>query len=150
MMNMSDNVKVPYGDSASDTATLLLAAAEEKGLGPQVVGVDSSGYFTAPEEVVKAAGLESVDPDKEFNDEIEKARAEAEKTSVDAGLPPRTNPAVEPIAPSGDNGPDAAEGEPGGSPVVEPEPYSSSKTEDDEQPKPAKKTAAKKTAPKKD
>lgn len=131
---MSDNVKVPYGDSVKDTAVLLLAAAEEKGLDASVVQYGSSGYFTVPEEVASAAGVDTVDPDAEFNAEIEKARKEAnaEEYRVEQGLPPTSNPAVEPIAPIGDNGPDAAE----------------QTSTDSEQKATAKKTAAKKTAAK--
>lgn len=57
---MSDNelVRVPFGDAGSDKATLLLAAAESKGLDPSVVRVDTQGSghaFIVPKEVADAA-----------------------------------------------------------------------------------------------
>ena len=58
---MSENVEVPQGDNAGDTATLLLAAAQELDLDPSVVTVTSSGSeglsYSAPPEVVDKAGL---------------------------------------------------------------------------------------------
>jgi hypothetical protein len=49
------NVNVPLGDNPSETATLLLAAAEELGLDQTVVGYDSYEGFVVPEEVAKQA-----------------------------------------------------------------------------------------------
>jgi hypothetical protein len=46
---MSDKVEVPFGDNASETATLLLAAAEELGLGQNVVGTVEGGFLVPPE-----------------------------------------------------------------------------------------------------
>lgn len=61
---MSD-VKVPYGDKPSDTATLLLAAAEEKGLEASVVRTDSFGRaFIVPDEVADAAGVDTLEEPK--------------------------------------------------------------------------------------
>lgn len=55
---MSDDVQVSYGESAEDTAVLLLAAAEELDLDASVVTVSpADGTFSAPKEVVKKAGL---------------------------------------------------------------------------------------------
>ena len=62
---MSKEVEVPYGDSAAETATLLLAAAEEKGLDPSVVRSGSFGTFRVPEEVAKAAKVDTVSDDEE-------------------------------------------------------------------------------------
>jgi hypothetical protein len=70
---MSDNVKVPYGrGEAGETATLLLAAAEEKDADPGVVKW-RSGHFLAPEEVAKAAGVdyESEEADTEESEDAE-------------------------------------------------------------------------------
>ena len=60
---MSNKVRVPYGESASDTATLLLAAAEEKDQDASVVTVSSLGGFVVPEDIAKAAGLDYEDPE---------------------------------------------------------------------------------------
>lgn len=47
-------VEIPYGDNPSDTATLLLAAAESLGLEPWVVRTTSDNtVFLVPEEVAK-------------------------------------------------------------------------------------------------
>jgi hypothetical protein len=47
-------VEVPFGDDASETATLLLAAAEELGLDPGVVATQE-GAFLVPTEVNEKA-----------------------------------------------------------------------------------------------
>jgi len=47
---MGDKVEIPFGDNASETATLLLAAAEELGLDQSVVGTVEGG-FLVPSEV---------------------------------------------------------------------------------------------------
>lgn len=52
---MSDKVEVPFGDSATDTAVLLLAAAEELELDATVVETTSFSSFMVPEEVAKKA-----------------------------------------------------------------------------------------------
>lgn len=70
---MSDNVKVEYGDSATDTAVLLLAAVEEMDLDPSVVKVDQEryGFFEAPADVVKKAGLKAhKEPEEEVSDRL--------------------------------------------------------------------------------
>ncbi len=51
------DVVVPYGDSAAETATLLLAAAEKAGEDASVVRTGSYGSFYAPEKLAKAAGV---------------------------------------------------------------------------------------------
>lgn len=47
---MSDDVEVPFDDNATDTAVLLLAAAEDLGLDPHVVRT-YEGAFVVPKEV---------------------------------------------------------------------------------------------------
>ena len=47
---MGDQVEVPFGDNPSETATLLLAAAEELGVGQEVVRTQE-GAFLVPSEV---------------------------------------------------------------------------------------------------
>lgn len=74
---MSDNVFVDQGDkSGQDAAVLLLAAAEELDLPAGVVVVDTTGpngaQFSAPEEVVKKAGLKvRADDEEEVPDRLE-------------------------------------------------------------------------------
>jgi hypothetical protein len=53
------NVNVPLGDNPGETATLLLAAAEELGLDQTVVGYDSFEGFVVPEEVAKKAASDA-------------------------------------------------------------------------------------------
>ncbi len=60
---MSDIVTIPFGDSAQDTAVLLLAAVEDLGLEPSVVTTGSFGNFFAPKEVAEAAGVDYIDDD---------------------------------------------------------------------------------------
>lgn len=70
-MSNDDIVKIPFGDSASDTATLLLAAAEDKELDPNVITTDGHGNFYAPKSVAKKAGVEhesAEEPDVPRND----------------------------------------------------------------------------------
>jgi hypothetical protein len=57
-------VTVPMGDSPSDTATLLLAAAEEAEVDPGVIRA-SSGVFYAPAWIAKKAGVEVQKDDEE-------------------------------------------------------------------------------------
>jgi hypothetical protein len=51
---VGDLVKVPFGENPSETATLLLAAAEELDLGQHVVGT-TEGAFLVPAEVNETA-----------------------------------------------------------------------------------------------
>lgn len=54
---MSENsVEIPFGDDTADTATLLLAAAEDLDLDPGVVGT-VTGAFVVPKEVADKAGV---------------------------------------------------------------------------------------------
>lgn len=48
---MSDTVEIPFGEKPVETATLLLAAAEELGLPAFVVATTSKGTFVVPSEV---------------------------------------------------------------------------------------------------
>lgn len=52
---MSDEVEVPFGENPAETATLLLAAAEDLELDPGVVRTTSDGVFLVPEEVAAKA-----------------------------------------------------------------------------------------------
>jgi len=49
-----DRIEVPFDNNPSDQATLLLAAAEELGLGSRVVGT-REGVFVVPQEVADKA-----------------------------------------------------------------------------------------------
>lgn len=57
--------QVPYGENPSDTATLLLAAAESQGLAPDVVRTTSRNYFVVPASVAEEAGLPTGKPEEE-------------------------------------------------------------------------------------
>ena len=50
-------VVVAFGDNPSETATLLLAAAEDLGLDPAVVRTTSTGEFVVPSEVASKAKI---------------------------------------------------------------------------------------------
>lgn len=50
-------VEVPFGDDASETATLLLAAAEDLELDPHVVKTTGDQRFVVPQEVADKAGV---------------------------------------------------------------------------------------------
>lgn len=68
-----NEVEVPYGDNASETATLLLAAAEELGYQPwQVRTTSDNTVFLVPEEVA-----EKVESDKKSDE-----KAAAKKTAA--------------------------------------------------------------------
>jgi hypothetical protein len=61
---MSDEVLIPYGDDASDTARTLLAAAEVLELDPGVVRHQpDDGGFRVPEEVAAKGGFGEPDDD---------------------------------------------------------------------------------------
>lgn len=58
------DVQVPYGDNPSETAVLLLAAAEEAGEDQATaVRTGSFGTFFTSEEIAKAAGVDYVKDD---------------------------------------------------------------------------------------
>jgi hypothetical protein len=44
-----EQIEVPFGDDPSQTATLLLAAAEELGLDQSVVGTQEGAFLVPPE-----------------------------------------------------------------------------------------------------
>jgi hypothetical protein len=46
---MTNKVQVPFGENPSETATLLLAAAEELGIGQSVVGTIEGAFLVPPE-----------------------------------------------------------------------------------------------------
>jgi hypothetical protein len=54
---MSNVIEVPFGNNASETATLLLAAAEELGRDASEVRT-TAGAFLVPEEIVEQVGAE--------------------------------------------------------------------------------------------
>jgi len=56
-----EEVEVAFGDEPSDTATLLLAAAEDLELEPGVVKTTSTGTFIVPSDVAKKAGVKPVE-----------------------------------------------------------------------------------------
>lgn len=56
---MGEQVRVPYGDKAGETATLLLAAAEDLDLDPAAAVRTSDGAFVVDEEVAKKAGVKT-------------------------------------------------------------------------------------------
>lgn len=63
---MSNEATVQYGESASDTATLLLAAAEDLDLPVHVVRT-TLGAFLVPEDVAKKAKVDyEIDPEPEY------------------------------------------------------------------------------------
>lgn len=65
---MSDEVTVPFDDSTTDNAVLLLAAAEELGLDPAVVRT-TEGSFVVPKDV----------HDKAFPPRARKRKSESEE-----------------------------------------------------------------------
>lgn len=78
-MSQSNEVEVPFGENPSDTAVLLLEAAEKKGLDASVVRTGSRVFY-APEEVVQEAGL-SEDDDKKSPAKKAAKKAPAKKTA---------------------------------------------------------------------
>lgn len=76
---MSDEVFVPYGDSAQETATLLLAAVEEEGAEPAVVRSSSDGGFYVPEALAQKA---NVDYQSEDGSVVPAKKAAAKKTAA--------------------------------------------------------------------
>lgn len=80
---MSDEVFVPYGDSAAETATLLLDAAEQAGEDASVVRSSSDNGFYVPESVAKKAKVdfESEDDDEDTEESKPAKKAAAKKTA---------------------------------------------------------------------
>lgn len=58
---MTSTTKVPFGNDAGETSTLLLAAAEELGLDPSVVTVSGRNFVVPSDVNDKAFGSESDD-----------------------------------------------------------------------------------------
>lgn len=87
---MADEVLVRYGESAADTATLLLGSAEKLEMDPGVVRhqPDDSG-FLVPAEVAKDAGLKPADTQAEAAAADEERRTALEKAiSNEQGVEP--------------------------------------------------------------
>jgi hypothetical protein len=92
---MSDTVHVPFGDNMSETATLLLAAAEETDTPVASVVVDHfTNSYVVPADVAKKAGLDTYDPDAEFAAEVKAA----EGTNIDVDTSTIGDPEAEPPA----------------------------------------------------
>lgn len=90
---MSDTVHVPFGDNMSETATLLLAAAEETDTPVASVTVDHfTNSYVVPAEVAKKAGLSTVDPDADFAKEVKAA----EGTDIEVDTSTIGDPSAEP------------------------------------------------------
>lgn len=79
---MSDQVEVPFGDNASETATLLLAAAEKLHDDQGLVRT-SEGKFLVPKDVADEAGVdyESDDDDQDDQDDDDESKP-ARKTTA--------------------------------------------------------------------
>lgn len=86
---MTEERSVPYGDDASQTATLLLAAAEELGYDADVVRTTSGQTFRVPLDVADKSGL-PVEEEQEQEGEPTQAVPTGNDTpdgSVDPGPP---------------------------------------------------------------
>ena len=68
---MSD-VQVPFAGKPQETATLLLAAAEESGAGANAVRT-GPGHFVVDEEIAKTAGVDYDSGEKEQDSDGEEA-----------------------------------------------------------------------------
>lgn len=75
---MYEETEVPFGDKPSETATLLLAAAEDLGLEPFVVRVNE-GVFLVPPEVAEKASSDNKPAEKSVA-----KKAPAKKTAAKA------------------------------------------------------------------
>ena len=89
-------VLVPYGDTPSETATLLLGAADELGHEPYVVrNQPDDGGFRVPEEVAKKAkmGKQAISEEEQAkaaeqqvrDDAAAAEKAQAEQAAADSG-----------------------------------------------------------------
>lgn len=81
---MSDIVRVPYGEDASETATLLLAAAEVLEMEPDVVRTTSRSEFLVPSEVAEKAGVHTVNDDEDQAEEPEDSEEVSDKGGEDS------------------------------------------------------------------
>ena len=89
MSEQSTPVTVPYGENAGETATLLLAAAEEV-CGDQSVVRTVEGAFVAPKEVADKAGVDYEDPDADQQDRSVSEQDEADdKPAAKKSAPPK-------------------------------------------------------------
>lgn len=75
MSEKNESVEVPFGNSASDTATLLLAAAEELNLDAGVVTVSGRNFVVPSEVNDKAFGSDKSDDSKAAKKTAKKAPA---------------------------------------------------------------------------
>lgn len=57
-----EDVHVPFGENPGDTATALLAAAEDMDLPASVVRTTSDGTFVVPADLAKKAKADTIDP----------------------------------------------------------------------------------------
>lgn len=81
---MSDEVEVEFGEKPDETATLLLAAAEELDLPASVVRT-GGGVFVVPDEVRKKAGLEEKKDESEESAEAEESAEQPENSGKKKG-----------------------------------------------------------------
>jgi hypothetical protein len=138
---MSEFVDVPFGDSAEETAVLLLAAAEESKDHSAADVRTGSGYFIVPKELAKKAGTKG--------SERERAGLGIREADIPGGLVDTYKMGAGPTGEVDTNaGPDAVQGtvqnEQGELPMGEP--ARDNVLNDDAKPKrPAKKAAAKKS-----
>lgn len=77
---VSEQVEVPYGDSAQDTAVLLLEAAHLLDLPADVVQTTGGNGFSVPVEVADKAGFGNKKDDKDEAKPVAK-KAAAKKTA---------------------------------------------------------------------
>lgn len=85
-------VFVGYGDSAGDTATLVLAEADKQGLHPEVVRSVEGGFYV-PEEVAKAAGVTYQSEDEVAQEAAQKVAPADDKPAAKKAAPRKRAPA---------------------------------------------------------
>lgn len=73
------DVKVPMN---SDNAVLLLEAAQKMEQEPDVVRTTTQGYFLAPEDVAKEAGVTVIEDPKEDDESDSDTKPVAKKTAA--------------------------------------------------------------------
>lgn len=141
---MSDTTYVAIGGNASETATLLLAAAAELELDPGVVGFrPGDNAFEVPVEVAKKAGLEGHDPDAGLVAEITEALKVADQGPEIAAAANAERVAAEPVLDEPE-GQDSEASKPPAKKVAAKRPARKAPAR-----RPAKKAAAKKSTSKK-
>lgn len=77
---MSD-VTVPFGDNPAKTATFLLEAAEKAGEPASIVRTTGEATFVVPEEIAKAAGVDTSGDDKIATESTSASKTTAKKTA---------------------------------------------------------------------